>query len=154
MQPESNKQIVRRFIDELWNARRLETADDLFAPHCITHQLRSGHSDTTAPRSPEQMKEHVAGWIAAFPDLRMTAEHMLAENDLVFTSTVLQGTHSGVWEGVPPTGKDVRIRFMVVHRIVDGKICEDWVLVESLGFLQHLAVAPPTAEMLAKAARK
>jgi hypothetical protein len=43
---------------------------------------------------------------------------------------------------------------MVVHRIVGGKICEDWVIVESLGFLQQLGVAPATAEMLAKGARK
>jgi steroid delta-isomerase-like uncharacterized protein len=154
MPPESNKQIVRRFIDELWNGRRLEIADDLFAGDCVTHQLRSGQPSSTAPRSPQHMKEHVAGWLTAIPDLQMTVEHMLAEGDLVFTSTILQGTHLGAWAGVPPTGKQVSIRSMVVHRIVEGKIREDWVLVETLGFLQQLGVAPPTAEMLEKAAPK
>lgn len=154
MAPEINKQIARRFIDELWNGRRLEIADKLFAAECITHQLWSVQPNTTAPRSPEHMREHVAGWLAAFPDLQVTIEHMLAEGDFVFTSTVLEGTHLGAWAGVPPTGKHVSIRSMVVHRIVDGKICEDWVLAESLGFLQQLGVAPATADMLAKAARK
>ncbi len=79
---------------------------------------------------------------------------MLSEGDLVFTSAVLEGTHLGAWSGVPPTGKKVSIRSMVVHRIMGGKICEDWVLVESLGFLQQLGVAPATAEMLAQATRK
>jgi steroid delta-isomerase-like uncharacterized protein len=154
MPPESNKQIVRRFIEELWNGRRLEITDELFAADCVTHQLRSGQPNTTTPRSPEQMREHVAGWLAAFPDLQLTIEHMLAEGNLVFTSTILEGTHLGAWAGVPPTGKRVSIRLMVVHCIVDGKICEDWVLAESLGFLQQLGVAPATAEMLATAARR
>jgi|SRR5580658_801033 steroid delta-isomerase-like uncharacterized protein len=154
MPPESNKHIVRRFVDELWNGRRLEISDELFATDCITHQLRSGQPSTAAPRSPEHMRERIAGWLAAFPDLQMTIEHMLAEGDLVFTSTVLVGTNLGVWAGIPPTGKRVSIRLMVVHRIIDEKICEDWVLAESLGFLQQLGVAPDTAEMLAQAARK
>jgi len=79
---------------------------------------------------------------------------MLAEGDLVFTNMVLEGTHLGDWGGIPRTGKRVSIRSMVVHCIVDGKIREDWVLAESLGFLQQLGVAPATAEMLATAARK
>ena len=100
------------------------------------------------------MKEHLRGWLAAFPVLQLTCEHMLAEGDLVFTSTVLDGTHQGAWAGVPATGKRVNIRSMVVHRIAGGKIREDWVLAESLGFLQQLGVAPATTEMLAKVGRK
>jgi len=100
------------------------------------------------------MREHLAGWLAAFPDLQLRIEHMLAEGDLVFTNMVLEGTHLGDWGGIPRTGKRVSIRSMVVHCIVDGKIREDWVLAESLGFLQQLGVAPATAEMLATAARK
>jgi steroid delta-isomerase-like uncharacterized protein len=154
MPSESSKQIVRRFINEFWNGRHLEIADELFAVDCVTHQLRSGQPETTAPRSPEHMREHAAGWLAAIPDLQFKIEHMLAEGDLVFTSAVVEGTHLGAWSGVPPTGKKVSIRSMVVQRIARGKICEDWVLVESLGFLQQLGVAPPTAEMLAQATRK
>jgi len=154
MSLELNKQIVHHFVDELWNGRRLQVADELFSADCVTHQLRSGEETTTATRSPQQMKEHVQGWLAAFPDLHLTAEQMLAEGDLVFTSVVLRGTHLGAWSGIAPTGKPVSIRFMVVHRIQDGKICEDWVLVESLGFLQQLGIAPPTAGMLEKAKQK
>jgi steroid delta-isomerase-like uncharacterized protein len=154
MSLELNKQIVRRFIDELWNGRQLQVADELFSADCVTHQLQSGQASTTAPRSPQHMKEHVEGWLAAFPDLHITAEDMLAEGNMVFTSTLLQGTHLGSWSGVAPTAKQVSIRFMVVHRIQDGKICEDWVLVESLGFLQQLGLAPPTAEMLENARQK
>ena len=154
MSSESNKEIVRRFFDELWNARRLEIADELFAAECITHQLRSGELNTAAPRSAQHMREHLTGWFAALPDIQVTIEHMLAEGDLVFTSTIFEGTHLGEWAGVPPTGKHVSIRSMVVHRIAEGKICEDWVLTESLGFLQQLGVAPATADMLAKASSK
>jgi steroid delta-isomerase-like uncharacterized protein len=153
MASESNKQIVRRFTDEFWNKRRLEMADELFAVDCVTHQLRSGQPEITAPRSPEHMREHAAGWLAAMPDLQFKIEQMLSEGDLVFTSTVMEGTHLGPWSGVPPTHKKVSIRLMVVHRLAGGKICEDWVLVESLGFLQQVGVAPPIDEMLAQATR-
>jgi steroid delta-isomerase-like uncharacterized protein len=154
MGTESNKQVVRRFFDDLWNKRQLKLAEELFASDCVTHQLRSGEPVTTTPRSPEDLREHVSGWVSAFPDLEVKIEHMLAEGDLVFTNTVLVGTHRGSWAGVPPTGKRAEVRFMVVHRVIDGKIREDWVLVETLGFLQQLGIAPPTPEMLARAAQK
>jgi predicted ester cyclase len=54
---------------------------------------------------------------------------------------------------IAPTGKEVSIRMIVIHRIVKGRIVEDWVLVESLGFFQQLGAIPPTQEILARAAK-
>ena len=87
----------------------------------------------------------------AFPDLRFTIEHMIAEADQVATRTVMQATHTGPWLGVAPTGKRISIRMTTVHRMANGKIAEDWVLVESLGFFQQLGLIPATSEILAKA---
>jgi hypothetical protein len=36
------KQLINRFVEELWNERRLDVADAIFAKDCVTHQLRSG----------------------------------------------------------------------------------------------------------------
>ncbi len=62
----------------------------------------------------------------------------------------MQGTHTGAWFGVGPTGKTVSIRLIVIHRIREGKIAEDWVLVESLGFFQQLGLVPSTPDILAR----
>jgi len=151
MNLEANKAVARRFFDELWNARRLPVADDIIAPDCVTHQLRSGADDSATPRAPESIKQHVAEWVAAFPDLRFTAEQMIAEGDRVVTHCTARGTHLGYWHSIPPTGKIITIQMTVIHRIADGRIAEDWVLADFLGVFQQLGIVRPTAELLAKA---
>jgi steroid delta-isomerase-like uncharacterized protein len=152
MSSEQNKAIVTRFYEELWNNRIFSVADEIFAADCVTHQLQSGADSTGLPRSPEVVKHHVGEWLAAFPDLRFSIEQMIAEADNVVSQSVMHGTHRGTWLGIAPTGKQVSIRMFVVHKIVNGKIAADWVLVEALGFFQQLELVPPTQEIMAKAA--
>ena len=145
---EPAKHIIKRFVEELWNARRLDVADQIFSDDCVTHQLRSGVLAESAHRGPEEMKEHVSRWLMSFPDLRFNVEQMIAEVDRVVSQLVMEGTHRGVWMGIPPTGKRLQIRMITIHRIANGKIAEDWVLVESLGFFQQLGVVPDTGELI------
>jgi steroid delta-isomerase-like uncharacterized protein len=148
------KQLINRFVEELWNERRLEVADAIFAKDCVTHQLRSGVPVDTVPRGPQVIKEHVAGWIASFPDLRFSIEQMLSEGDRVVTQLLMEGTHQGAWLGIPASGKKMQIRMFTVHRVVQGKIVEDWVLVESLGVFQQLGVVPNTADLVGNFVRQ
>jgi hypothetical protein len=55
------KQLINRFVEALWNERRLDVADAIFAKDCVTHQLRSGVPADAVPRGPQAIKEHVAG---------------------------------------------------------------------------------------------
>lgn len=142
------QEIVRRFVEELWNARRLEVADEIFADDCVTHQLRSGVLDEPVRRGPREMKEHLSGWLKSFPDLRFHLEQMIAEGDRVVSLLVMEGTHQGSWMGISPTGKRVQIRMITIHRIANDKIVEDWVIVESLGLFQQLGMLPDTAELI------
>lgn len=153
MSATQNKAIVLRFIEELWNNRNLNVADEIFAVNCVTHQLRSGAEIVAVSRSPEAVKKHVAEWLAGFPDLHFTVEQMIAEADHVVTRSVMQGTHTGTWQGIAPIGKQVSIRMITIHRIMNGRIVEDWVLVESLGFFQQLGLILATQEIMAKAAK-
>jgi steroid delta-isomerase-like uncharacterized protein len=142
------KQLISRFVEELWNGRRLDVADAIFAKDCVTHQLRSGVPADAVPRGPQAIKEHVANWIASFPDLRFSIEQMLSEGDRVVMQLLMEGTHQGAWLGIPSSGKKLQIRMFTVHRVVQGKIVEDWVLVESLGVFQQLGVVPNTADLV------
>ena len=153
MPAEENKAAVRRFVEELWNGRRLELADELFAPDCVTHQLRSGAEAAGAPRSPDTVKREVGEWLAGFPDLEFVIEQMIAEGDQVVTRCVMTGTHTGAWLGLAPTGRRVSVQMIVIHRIGGGKIVEDWVLVGSLGLFQQLGLVPSTQELLAGGAK-
>ncbi len=142
------KQLISRFVEELWNERRLDVADAIFANDCVTHQLRSGLPADAVPRGPEAIKEHVASWIASFPDLRFSIEQILSEGDRVVMQLLVEGTHQGPWLGIPASGKKLQIRMFTVHRVVQGKIVEDWVLVDSLGVFQQLGVVANTADLV------
>ena len=142
------QQLVRRFVEELWNERRLEVADEIFAEGCVTHQLRSGVPLTPARRGPKALKEHISAWLVGFPDLRFVIEQTIAEGDCIMSRLVMEGTHRGSWLGISPTGKKLQIRMITVHRIANDKIAEDWVLVESLGLFQQLGALPDTTEIL------
>src|ERR1700737_4625164 len=102
-----NQRIIRRFIEEMWNQRKLLVADELFAEDCVTHQLRAGEGTEGAPRSPASVKQEAAAWIAAFPDLRFTIDQMIASADRVATICTMHGTQEGAWMGVAPTHKSV-----------------------------------------------
>jgi steroid delta-isomerase-like uncharacterized protein len=145
---DNHKQLIKKFVEDLWNQRNLAVADDLFHPDCRTFQLRSGAPATPEPRGPDVIKAHISEWLAGFPDLQFTIEQMIAEGDKVSTLMVMEGTHTGEWLGIPPNGKRIAIRMMTIHRIQHGKIMEDWVIVESLGFFQQLGVLSETMDFL------
>jgi steroid delta-isomerase-like uncharacterized protein len=151
---DDRKQLITRFVEELWNERRLDVADAIFARDCVTHQLQSGVPADAVPRGPQAIKEHVMGWVASFPDLRFTIEQMLSEDDRVVMQLLMEGTHRGPWLGIPASGKKVQIRMFTVHRVVQGKIVEDWVLVESLGFFQQLGVVANTTDLVSNFLRQ
>src|SRR4051812_5590503 len=100
-----NKAVVKRFIEAMWNQRQLELADELFAPDCVTHQLRGVGDSSGTPRPPESVKHEAMAWFAAFPDLKLEIEQMFAAEDHVITRYQMRGTHGGAWMGIPATGK-------------------------------------------------
>lgn len=151
MSVEENKAVVSMFYEELWNNRKLNVAEQIFTPDCITHQLHSGTELVGLPRGPEAIKHHVTEWLTGFPDLRFDVEQMIADGHLVVSRSVMRGTHLGNWMSIPPSGKHVSIRMIVTHRVVNGRIVEDWVLVEALGFFQQLGLVPDTQKILANA---
>jgi steroid delta-isomerase-like uncharacterized protein len=150
----ASEAIVRRFLEQVWNERKLDLVDEIIDQNCVTHQLRSGAEITAVSRGPGATKAHIQEWLHGFPDLNFTIEQILADDEKVFTQSIMEGMHTGPWMGMPPTHKPVSIRMMTVHRIAEGKIAEDWVLVESLGFFQQLGLIAPTASLLEAAASR
>lgn len=145
---DDNKRIVERFVEELWNERKLEVADSIFDEDCHTYQLQSGSPVIAAPRGPAAIKAYITEWLSGFPDLKFTMEQMFADGDRVISQLAIDGTQTGQWMGIPPTRKRVNARMITIHRIRKDKIIEDWVLVESLGLLQQLGALPSTKDIL------
>ena len=80
---------------------------------------------------------------AAFSDTRTTIEDQVAEGDKVVTRITWRGVHSGNFQGLPPTGKEIVMAGTVVQRIKDGKIVEHWPVFDEMNMMQQLGLIPP-----------
>ena len=74
----------------------------------------------------------------AFPDKRTEIHQLVAEGDLVVAYSTTRATHTGPYFDLEPTGKQVVIREFSMHRIVEGRIAETWVVDEGGGFYWQL----------------
>jgi steroid delta-isomerase-like uncharacterized protein len=138
---EANKAISRRFVEEIFNAGRLEVADELVTPDFVGH-------DPASPEpiiGPEGMKRNIEGYRSAFPDVRLTIEDEIAEGDRVVLRWSARGTHEAELFGIPATGKQATVTGITIDRIVDGRIAESWNNWDTLGLLQQLGVVPAMA---------
>ena len=133
---DANKRVVQRFYEELWNRGNLDVADELVAEDYIRHDLRPGD----APPGPAGQKAVAEKFRAAFPDVRLEVEALVAEGDLVVARWTMTGTHSGAWADVAPTERRVRFSGVNFFRIADGKIAEIWNLRDDLGLSEQLGV--------------
>jgi steroid delta-isomerase-like uncharacterized protein len=137
----ANKALAKRLIDEAFNAGRLEVVDEVFSNDFVGH-------DPALPqdmRGPAAAKELIAGYRAAFPDIRLTIEDQIAEGDRVVTRWRGTGTHRGELFGIAPTGKQATVDGITIDRIVNGRIAESWDNWDTLGLMQQLGAVPAMA---------
>jgi len=133
---EKNKTIIRNAVEQIWNQGSLDVADELFAIDYVYHGVPE-------IRGAEGIKQHVATLRASFPDFHLFLEDMIAEGDKVVSRWTGSGTQMGEFMGVPPSGKQVKLTGIIISRIADDKIIEEWETSDQLGMLQLLGVIPP-----------
>lgn len=133
---EHNKMLVRRAIDEVYNQGNLAVLDELVASDFVIH------SPSAEIHGPAGAKQYVAMLRAAFPDIHFAIEDQIAEGDRVSTRWTARGTHTGEFQGIPPTGKQVRMAAIDIDRIANGRVVECWTNSDDLGLLQQLGIVP------------
>ena len=138
MSLEANKAIERRFF-EVMNERNVAALDKIVADNFVDHNPSPG---MTPDRN--GIKQFFTVTFTAFPDFRSTLEDMVADGDKVVARFTARGTHKGEWMGIAPTGKQFAIPGISIHRIVDGKIVDNWVSMDMLGAMQQLGVRGST----------
>jgi steroid delta-isomerase-like uncharacterized protein len=82
----------------------------------------------------------------AFSDSHYTIEDQVGEGDKVATRMTWRATHTGDFQGLPPTGKQIAVSGITITRIKDGKIVEHWPSIDQLGMMQQLGVIPAPAQ--------
>jgi steroid delta-isomerase-like uncharacterized protein len=116
-----NKEIVRRYSDELWGRGDFAAADEVLAVDLVDHNLLPGQGSGR-----EGHKQVVALFRGAFPDLQVVTEDLLEDGDRVALRWRAEGTHRGDLMGLPPTGKRVTLTGIEILRIAGGRIVERW----------------------------
>jgi steroid delta-isomerase-like uncharacterized protein len=130
--------ISRRLIEEVWNNRRLDVANELITSNHTNHDPNSPDFG----KGPEAYKRLVNLYTTAFPDLHITIEDTVSENDKLVISWNVSGTHKGELRGTPPTNKKMSVEGITISRHANGKILESRVSWDALGMMQQLGVVP------------
>ena len=133
---DTNKALVRRFVDEVFVAGASDGVDDLVAPDFVPHSWPG-----TGP-GPAELKRAMARVFAGLSDVRMTIEDMVAEGDKVAVRLTAEATHTGEFMGMPASGKSYRIAEIHIFRIADGRIAEHWGQADLLGMMGQLGATP------------
>ena len=97
-------------------------------------------------RGPDGLAAMVQSYRDALADLTVTIEHQFTEGDYVATRTTIRGRHEGELMGAPPSGRDVEFTGLTISRCRDGKIEEEWELVDVVGLLRQVGALPELAE--------
>jgi steroid delta-isomerase-like uncharacterized protein len=133
---EENKALARRAW-EIVSPDNLDLIEKVYSADLVWHE------PDQEVRGIEEGKRYVSEALTAFPDSRVTVEDVIAEGDKVVTRYTIHGTHRGETEEFgPPTGKQVKLEGITIHRIEDGKIVEEWERYDNLSILQQLGLVP------------
>jgi predicted ester cyclase len=122
MPAEENMAMARRFMEAQVRGD-LDALDDMLAPDFVSHnKLLRGQEPGR-----ENFKRAVSAYHAAVSNPNTHFEDQVAGGDKVVTRLLIMGTHDrGELMGVAPTGREVTNRAIVIHRISEGKISEEW----------------------------
>jgi predicted ester cyclase len=133
---ERNKAVSRRWI-EVFNARDDVGEADVRAQDYVAY---APVSLEPAPLDSDAWSRFLAGFVEGFPDLRLRVEDAVAEGDLVAQRVHFEGTHTGEFQGLPPTHRKVTFSGLELNRFVDGRVAEHWFQLDSLTLLQQLGL--------------
>src|SRR5215210_3776106 len=121
MSAERNKALVRRFLEAHANGD-LDTVDEMLAPDFVDHNLIPGQQPAR-----EGYLRALTEYHAAYSHTRYVIQKQLAEGEEVVTTFAVSSTHDrGAWMGLVPTGKQFEALLILVHRVVGGKIADEW----------------------------
>ncbi len=130
-----------RRVYELINAGDIDGFGEHLADGFVEHEELPGLEP-----GKEGVQQLFRMYRAAFPDLRMDAEDVLASGDKVVARVRATGTHQGDFLGMPATGKRVDVQLIDIIRFgEDGLAHEHWGVTDALAMMQQLGAIPAPA---------
>ncbi len=131
-----NKELIKSFYDEVMNSQNVKMIKSFCASDFIDHNPSPGYSGKGLDDLIAQLNEfHIA-----FPDLHVTPDFMVAEEDKVVAHVTMTGTNTGPLANIPATNKPVKISGIDIVRIKEGKMAERWGVFEDLLMMTQMGM--------------
>ena len=127
------KESIRNLYENILNARKLEQLKGLISEE---------YTNTQGGKGLEAFQKQILELIKSFPDVQWKVERMVAEGNKVVVWQKVQGTHTGQFHNIAPTGKAFVNTGIAFYEFKDGKIIYSHVQTDRLSFLQQLGVLP------------
>jgi steroid delta-isomerase-like uncharacterized protein len=143
---ETMQEETRRVVLGCWEAANShdESGFDRYYAEDVVY-----HGNDGEIRGRKNLKAYLQSVMTALPDLKFTVEDIFGEGDRVFSRARLQGTNTGEFNGMPPTGRSIDLSpVMNACRVQDGRIVEEWETFDQLELVRQLGLveAPLTAK--------
>lgn len=130
---ESKKQVIRSIFEHGWNQEQYDSFSEFLNENVFLNFRGTRHVTNLV-----ELKQLVTFWRTAFPDLTFEILDIIAETDLVAANLVFTGTHTGEWQGIPPSGQKIRVEEMMFFRFENGKIVEMWEVYDEAAMLDQI----------------
>ncbi|HUR12721.1 MAG TPA: ester cyclase [Flavitalea sp.] len=88
----------------------------------------------------QSLVEHILFFDAVFPMYELFIDEMMGEGNKVNVRARVKGVHGGDFNGIPPTGKQVEIQFVVMYEIENKKIIHHWLIADQLALMEQLGI--------------
>lgn len=137
MTPEQNKLFIRQFIEETINRRNLDALNELVAENFVEQVPFPGQGSGR-----DGLRYAIGIFLSAFPDIQWMVDEQIAEGEKVVSRFTWTGTHHGEFLGIPPKGKRVKVRGVVMDVVRDGMLSESRIIMDTMGLLQQLGAMP------------
>jgi steroid delta-isomerase-like uncharacterized protein len=136
---QQNKEIVLKIYEQCLNKRKFDLLNELVAEE---------YTGVLGKKGAAGFQEPMQQLIRSFPDMQWILTNMVAEDDKVFVSWKVEGTHTNPFNNIPGTGKKISGDGMGVLTLKNGKVISSQVLTDRLGFMQALEVLPADINVL------
>ncbi len=130
----SNKELVKKFYQEVWNERKAQSVEKYLSP---SHALVDPNAMDTKT-GPEAYMEVLTRFRRAFSNLKFEVQEMVGEKDKVVASWTITGVHTGEYNGLAPTNKKITVEGISIHQIADGKIMDTYSVWDTLGLMKKV----------------
>ena len=136
MSQQQNIEAQQRFGDAI-NSGKLEVILEVVSPSVIDHDPAPDQGP-----GPQGFVKLFASYRQAFPDLNISVDQLVADEENVSIAYTISGTHKGRFLGIPPSGKAIRARGVQIARFEEGKMVERWGSSDQLGILEQIGAWP------------